>query len=103
MVVNIKTAEHKDYYYCGRGSIFGNPFRIGRDGDRDTVCRKHQEWLDAWILRKERISFFLQGTLYCNQTVIENLAKLKGKNLGCYCAPQKCHCEYLEQLVKQEV
>jgi hypothetical protein len=24
--------------YCGRGSAYGNPFIIGKDGDRDTVC-----------------------------------------------------------------
>ena len=24
--------------YCGRGSPYGNPFVIGRDGDRDQVC-----------------------------------------------------------------
>ena len=27
--------------YIGRGSPWGNPFVIGKDGDRDTVCDKY--------------------------------------------------------------
>lgn len=29
--------------YIGRGSPYGNPFVIGRDGDRDAVCRPIEE------------------------------------------------------------
>lgn len=104
MIINLKhTEKNSNTIYCGRGSIFGNPFRIGIDGDRNEVCDKHKNWLDAWKFNKQRILITIQGFNYCNQTVIENLYKLKGKNLGCYCAPERCHCEYLEQLVKQEV
>lgn len=28
--------------YCGRGSPYGNPFVIGRDGDRDQVCERFE-------------------------------------------------------------
>jgi len=31
--------------YIGRPSKWGNPFAIGRDGDRATVIRKYQQWL----------------------------------------------------------
>lgn len=33
----------KDKYdvYIGRPSKFGNPFSIGKDGDRIEVCQKH--------------------------------------------------------------
>ena len=31
--------------YIGRGSKWGNPFVIGRDGDRATVIAKHEWWL----------------------------------------------------------
>ncbi|SEA87911.1 DUF4326 domain-containing protein [Rubrimonas cliftonensis] len=33
--------------YVGRPSKFGNPFVIGRDGDRDTVIRRYRDWLLA--------------------------------------------------------
>lgn len=31
--------------YIGRGSKWGNPFRIGPDGDRAAVIAKHERWL----------------------------------------------------------
>ena len=31
--------------YFGRGSNWGNPFRIGTEGDRATVIAKHESWL----------------------------------------------------------
>ncbi len=31
--------------YIGRGSKWGNPFRIGPDGDRAAVILKHARWL----------------------------------------------------------
>ena len=31
--------------YDGRGSKWGNPFVIGRDGDRATVIAKYERWL----------------------------------------------------------
>jgi Domain of unknown function (DUF4326) len=31
--------------YIGRGSKWGNPFRIGPDGDRATVISKYERWL----------------------------------------------------------
>jgi hypothetical protein len=60
-----------DAVYCGRGSAYGNPFVIGRDGDRDAVCDK----FDAKVL----------PTL--------NVSPLRGKNLKCFCKPARCHCD----------
>ena len=33
--------------YIGRGSKWGNPFRIGPDGDRARVIAKCERWLRA--------------------------------------------------------
>ena len=65
----------KGAYYCGRGSPLGNPFVIGRDGTRDEVCDKY----DAWIDRQRHL--------------IPLIASLKGRDLVCFCAPKRCHCE----------
>jgi hypothetical protein len=59
--------------YCGRGSPWGNPFVIGRDGTRDEVCDRYEREV-------------LPG-LY--------LEPLRGRNLVCFCAPQRCHCDAL--------
>jgi Domain of unknown function (DUF4326) len=34
--------------YCGRGSPYGNPFVIGRDGDRDQVCERFERGVEAY-------------------------------------------------------
>lgn len=57
--------------YCGRGSPYGNPFVIGVDGDRDQVC--------------DRFEREILPTL--------DVSALRGKDLICYCAPARCHCD----------
>ena len=37
--------KHHGAIYIGRGSKWGNPFRIGVDGDRAAVIAKHARWL----------------------------------------------------------
>ena len=85
-IVNIK--KHKCDVYCGRGSSYGNPFRIGYDGTRDEVIKKYKEYFYKKILTD---SIFRDKVL-----------ELKGKILGCYCFPLACHCEviveYLDNL-----
>ena len=65
----------KGAYYCGRGSPLGNPYVIGRDGTRDEVCDKYDAWIDTQPQLRPLI------------------ASLKGRDLVCFCAPKRCHCE----------
>jgi len=64
-----------------RKTKWGNPFIMGRDGDRDAVCEKYRTWLWAEI-RTQRIA-------------LEDLADLKDQRLGCHCAPLRCHGDTL--------
>lgn len=57
--------------YVGRGSPYGNPFRIGHNGSR-AVC----------IMRFERD--VLPGL---------DVSALRGRDLVCYCAPEPCHAD----------
>lgn len=66
--------------YIGRGSPFGNRFVIGRDGDRDAVCEKHD--LD---LARDRAR-------------LKRLDELAGCDVSCFCAPQRCHGDTLVML-----
>lgn len=75
----------KDKYdvYIGRESIFGNPFIIGVDGNRDEVIEKYRKWI-------------------LNQPyLMEQVKSLKGKILGCWCAPKRCHGEVLIELANK--
>ena len=67
--------------YIGRPSRWGNPFVIGKDGDRQEVIQKHKNWLMTQI-RNGKVG-------------LQDLAALHGKRLGCYCAPEPCHGDFL--------
>lgn len=70
-VVHCKRDEYD--VYIGRGSPYGNPFRIGPDGDREAVIAKFEQYLSG---RPELLAL---------------VPSLKGKRLGCFCAPRACH------------
>jgi len=62
--------------YIGRPSKWGNPFKVGRDGTRDECIRKYRSWLPG------------SGRLI-------DIGDLRGKRLGCWCAPLACHGDVL--------
>lgn len=81
----IKYAEtHGLYVRCDRFSDFGNPFEMDKDGDRDEVCDNYE-----------------QHYLPFKPSIHKQLYKLKGKALGCWCAPLRCHCDTLIQLINE--
>lgn len=80
-VVN-KRKEPYDVY-IGRGSKWGNPFVIGKDGTREEVIAKYRKW----ILKRTEL--------------LNDLHELKGKTLGCFCKPQACHGDVLIKLIEE--
>lgn len=78
LVVHCKRSPHD--VYIGRPSKWGNPFVIGKDGDRAEVVRMYEAWVRS---RPE---------------LMAALPELKGKVLGCWCAPQACHGDVLARL-----
>jgi hypothetical protein len=80
MVVHCKKAHYD--IYIGRPSKWGNPFEIGVDGDRWDVIKKYEEWIKQ------------------QPELMSALPELKGKILGCWCAPKACHGDVLEKLLK---
>ena len=77
--------KYKEPYdiYIGRGSKWGNPFVIGQHGNRNQVINQYEEWI----------------TTGNGKHLINDLHELKGKTLGCFCKPQRCHGDVLVQLV----
>ena len=72
--------SHADAVYIGRGSKWGNPFRIGIDGDRAAVIAKYECWLRN------------------QHHLLRALDELRGCNLLCFCAPKACHGDLLLRL-----
>jgi hypothetical protein len=81
-VVNLRTASCD--VYIGRPSRWGNPFRIGPDGNREQVIEKFREFC-----RK-------------NPELVGRAKKeLRGKRLGCWCKPLACHGDVWVELVEE--
>lgn len=70
--------------FVDRRGPFGNPFKIGRDGDRDEVCDKFEKWI---------------GT---QSEILARVDELRGKVLVCHCYPERCHGMTLARMANGE-
>lgn len=86
-VVNVRYSDYD--IYIGRGidpktkiqsGFWGNPYIIGPDGDRDTVIAKYRQYIMS------------------HPDMMAEIPTLKGKRLGCWCAPHQCHGDILAGL-----
>lgn len=88
-VVNIKTC--KDWgklqgdVYIGRGSHWGNPFKMLNDSDaeRTRVIEEYKVWFEQHPKK--------MAELVCARPL----------RLGCYCKPKACHGDYLKEKLDQ--
>jgi hypothetical protein len=71
--------------YIGRPSKWGNPYEIGRDGTRYEVINKYREYIKTKFTTKEIVD------------------ELRGKILGCWCAPLECHGDVLSEIANKEI
>ena len=86
-VIHVRDMQDGDVY-IGRamprqklaGSIFANPFKVGRDGAREEVIGLYR----AHVLTITGLHSFLRG--------------IRGKRLACWCSPQACHGDVLAEL-----
>ena len=91
-VVNVLKSEYDiaiDRHYgkgmeqqiLGEPGCFGNPYKMGEDGDRDAVVRKFaQYFLVQW-----------QSDARLRGWWAQQLAEHETIRLGCHCAPKACH------------
>ncbi|GAA3417707.1 DUF4326 domain-containing protein [Streptosporangium vulgare] len=68
------------YMRIDRKTPWGNPFETPADGDRDTVIRNYAE---HYLPHKP--------------SLLSRLPELRGKALGCWCAPLACHGDVLKE------
>lgn len=82
-VVHCKKAEFD--VYIGRPGPWGNPFVVGEHGTREEVVEQYAEWL-----------------LSQPDLVAKAQRDLKGKVLGCWCAPKLCHGDILAEIANED-
>lgn len=82
-VLNMRdlTAMPPDAIYIGRPTRWGNPYKIGRDGNRSEVIAKYR----AWVVQRS----------------LDLLAPLEGRDLVCWCDPLPCHGHVLLRLANE--
>lgn len=82
-VVKINRARNNFTDYIGRkwaeleGTIFGNPFHLGPDGDRTEVLLKFAEY---WYAEEQRW-LRMMAYIFLQPNAV----------LGCWCHPLACH------------
>jgi hypothetical protein len=84
MIYVVHCKRDKFDVYIGRPSKWGNPFSIGADGDRAEVIVKYE----AYLLSRPHL-------------IEAAKIELKGKILGCYCAPLACHGDVLSRIANE--
>ena len=67
-----------------RATPWGNPFVLGRDGDSATVIARYRD-----------------DHLPSSPDLLARLGELRGKALGCWCAPAACHADVLIEEVER--
>ena len=73
--------QHFDIY-IGRPSKWGNPFEIGKDGNRQQVIDKFRNYI-------------------LNSELLYDIMELDGKILGCWCSPKACHGDVLVEIIEE--
>lgn len=79
-VVHCKKEQYN--VYIGRPSKWGNPFTIGKDGTREEVIEKFEQYIRS-------------------SDLINDIEELRGKTLGCWCSPKPCHGDVLIKILEE--
>lgn len=74
--------------YIGRPSKWGNPFRIG-PGIQEAA-------------RADAIAAFRAHLMRHPELLTAAKSELRGKTLGCYCAPRPCHGDVLLEIANAD-
>lgn len=91
-IVHIKKESYD--VYIGRPTKWGNPFT--HIADKNTLAK--------YLVgsREQAVSAYKNYILYGEgKHLLKDLHELKGKTLGCWCSPKKCHGEILIELVEE--
>jgi hypothetical protein len=79
-----------------RTTRWGNPFRLGIDGDRAQCVALYRHWL----VRGNAAVQGVRGDT--RDELLRDLPQLRGHDLACWCPPdQPCHAEVLLELANR--
>lgn len=82
-VVHCKREKHD--VYIGRPGPWGNPFVVGKHGARGECIELFREWA-------------MNSDDAQARWIRDHVHELRGKVLGCWCAPMPCHGDVLSDM-----
>jgi hypothetical protein len=91
LVVNLRRAHFDVYIGRGRGSPWGNPFSWKPCTLATFLCTKEEclAKYEAWLRAQPDL-------------VARARRELRGKVLGCFCAPADCHGDVLARVAAED-
>jgi len=89
--------KEPNHIYCGRGSALGNPFPMSSESQRDEVCDKYEEYFN------EQVNILKNEPMLKQLRVIYTQAVKGNVNLGCFCAPKRCHCDTIKAFIEEQL
>ncbi|WP_211232682.1 DUF4326 domain-containing protein [Marinobacterium litorale] len=96
--VTNKYKDPRPGIYIGRGSPFGNPFPIKKDGDdRNTVCDKYEVYFHQEM---KRSGSPLKAAV---EHLIAEASQGKEILLKCFCKPLRCHGDTIKKYVEEHM
>lgn len=69
-------------------SVWANPFKITRDMSSDQTVDVYEKWI------RDYLKMYPQ--------MLEALKTLRGKTLGCWCKPERCHGDVLASIIDED-
>lgn len=94
-VVN-KYKTDENYVYIGRGSVYGNPFKMNHEKEREKVCGLYREYFYKELETNQ--IFKTAINLLINKAI-----NAKYLNLACFCAPKQCHGDIIKEYIDQQI
>lgn len=98
--LQVKNVTNQDYnWYIGRGSPkhvgspLQNPHHMRSEKDRWQVCDDFEDYFDKMIAKNDPT---IMQELYSIMDYLRAGIKI---NLGCYCAPRRCHGDHIRKKV----
>lgn len=103
--------DTKNNYYIGRSgivfiqengikfryppcnSVLHNPYKITNDIDRNAVCDLYRKYLEKKLAHEIAIGMEKNGPFH------KAMRHAVGKQLGCWCAPERCHGHEIEKIL----
>lgn len=81
--------------YCGRGSAYGNPYKMNSEADRDFVCNQYEKYFKV---EANKVNSKLNIAMHKLLQYLRDGYKL---NLQCFCTPKRCHCETIKKSLEK--